>query len=50
MSAALAIGSRFGGFSISKGVLLAMLSAAGFSAKAIFVKLAYVYPVDAITR
>ena len=49
MSAALAIGSRFGGFSISKGVLLAMLSAAGFSAKAIFVKLAYVYPVDAIT-
>src|SRR5574343_135066 len=40
---------RLGGFSIGKGVVLAVLSAAGFSAKAIFVKLAYAYSVDAVT-
>ncbi|MDF0678945.1 MAG: EamA/RhaT family transporter, partial [Nitrosomonas sp.] len=31
------------------GVLFALLSAIGFSAKAIFIKLAYVEPVDAVT-
>ncbi|MCB5190692.1 DMT family transporter [Methylobacillus arboreus] len=31
------------------GVLFALLSAVGFSAKAIFVKLAYIEPVDAVT-
>lgn len=36
-------------FSIGKGVAFAVLAAAGFSAKAIFVKLAYRYQVDAVT-
>jgi len=31
------------------GVIFALLAAIGFSAKAIFVKLAYLYPVDAVT-
>ena len=49
MSAASIRLPRLGGFSIGKGVVLAVLSAAGFSAKAIFVKLAYAYSVDAVT-
>jgi drug/metabolite transporter (DMT)-like permease len=34
---------------LSIGALLVLLSATGFSAKAIFVKLAYTYQVDSVT-
>ena len=34
---------------VSVGALLVLISATGFSAKAIFVKLAYTYHVDSVT-
>lgn len=43
------LASFFSSHQQALGVLFALLAAIGFSAKAIFIKLAYVEPVDAVT-